>query len=316
MEIAKEHFGCDDWPNAGIELEDYGGSGTAGSHWEKRILHNEYMTGIASRNPVYSKFTLALFEDMGYYKVNWTVAEPLKFGKGKGCTFVLKQCNMWSSYSDYWCTTQTCSYDLKDKSSCLLKTYSDDLPEYFQYYPNEPKKGGWEEAADYCPIPYPANDGNCQNSGPKSVIVIGEIGESIGFTSRCYMSTSRWGSIPSCYQSRCSESTGFLELKVNGEWHTMQNKAGGSYSFSSSFGEVVVSYPSVEEVCPYVKICRGSDYDKNVVCSGHGHCLNSGVCLYIYNIDYCYYSLPLSSSLFLSLPSLLSHLLLSYPIYI
>jgi hypothetical protein len=29
----KEHFGCDNWPNAGAELEDFGDAGTAYSHW-------------------------------------------------------------------------------------------------------------------------------------------------------------------------------------------------------------------------------------------------------------------------------------------
>lgn len=29
VEKAKKHFGCDNWPNAGLQLEDAGGSGTA-----------------------------------------------------------------------------------------------------------------------------------------------------------------------------------------------------------------------------------------------------------------------------------------------
>jgi hypothetical protein len=48
----KEQFGCDNWPNAGAELEDYGSSGTAGSHWEKRTLMNEFMTGTADLTSV------------------------------------------------------------------------------------------------------------------------------------------------------------------------------------------------------------------------------------------------------------------------
>lgn len=34
---AKAQYNCYSWPDAGMELEDYGGSGTAGSHWEKRL---------------------------------------------------------------------------------------------------------------------------------------------------------------------------------------------------------------------------------------------------------------------------------------
>lgn len=85
-----KHFGCD--ANSGGELESDGGSGTTGSHWEKRVfqvsttsfgvvfgfqlfslflfhLQNEYMTGSSSSDPVFSNLTLALFEDSGWYKV-------------------------------------------------------------------------------------------------------------------------------------------------------------------------------------------------------------------------------------------------------
>ena len=36
LEVAKKYFNCDSID--GVELEEYGGSGTAGSHWEARIL--------------------------------------------------------------------------------------------------------------------------------------------------------------------------------------------------------------------------------------------------------------------------------------
>ena len=39
----RAHFGCESL--AGVELEDDGGPGTAGSHWEKRHLMNEFMAG-------------------------------------------------------------------------------------------------------------------------------------------------------------------------------------------------------------------------------------------------------------------------------
>lgn len=31
-----------------MELEENGGSGTAGSHWEKRLIMNDFMIGAAS----------------------------------------------------------------------------------------------------------------------------------------------------------------------------------------------------------------------------------------------------------------------------
>ena len=38
----RRYFGCDSL--VGVELENQGGSGTAGSHWEKRILEVRLMS--------------------------------------------------------------------------------------------------------------------------------------------------------------------------------------------------------------------------------------------------------------------------------
>lgn len=38
------------------------------------------------------------------------------------------------------------------------------LDPIYQYF-SDPKKGGFDEAADYCPIPYPFGTGNCQDKG-------------------------------------------------------------------------------------------------------------------------------------------------------
>lgn len=42
----REHFNCSELE--GAELEDQGGEGTSLTHWEKRILENEAMTGMFS----------------------------------------------------------------------------------------------------------------------------------------------------------------------------------------------------------------------------------------------------------------------------
>lgn len=62
VDFVKRHFGCSTMQ--GAELEDDGGDGTALSHWEKRIFMNEYMTGSAVTNPVFSELTLAFFQGM------------------------------------------------------------------------------------------------------------------------------------------------------------------------------------------------------------------------------------------------------------
>jgi len=66
-----------------VPLETGGGGGTARSHWHKQVLFNEYMTGTASADPVFSNITLSLFADMGWYLPDFSRAEPLGFGRNQ-----------------------------------------------------------------------------------------------------------------------------------------------------------------------------------------------------------------------------------------
>lgn len=56
---------------------------------------NEAMTGTHTQSPVFSRITLALMEDSGWYKANYSMASPLSWGKGLGCSFVMKSCKDW-----------------------------------------------------------------------------------------------------------------------------------------------------------------------------------------------------------------------------
>jgi hypothetical protein len=73
LDIAKRHFGCDTMD--GVELEDQGSAGTMSSHWEKRILNDEYMTATSHYLPKKTALTLAMLEASGWYRVNYAVAE-------------------------------------------------------------------------------------------------------------------------------------------------------------------------------------------------------------------------------------------------
>lgn len=55
------------------------------------------MTGTHTQNPTISRITLALMEDTGWYKANYSMAQPMTWGKGLGCEFVMKSCKEWIS---------------------------------------------------------------------------------------------------------------------------------------------------------------------------------------------------------------------------
>ncbi|XP_032649881.2 leishmanolysin-like peptidase isoform X1 [Chelonoidis abingdonii] len=172
VEEARKHFDCPILE--GMELENQGGMGTELNHWEKRLLENEAMTGSHTQNRVFSRITLALMEDTGWYKANYSMAEKLDWGRDKGCDFVMKSCKFWidrkkekrqlvSPYCDTLRSNPlqlTCRQDQKAVAVCNLQKFPKELPQEYQYFdslngvPSEdlPYYGGSVEIADYCPF--------------------------------------------------------------------------------------------------------------------------------------------------------------------
>lgn len=104
---------------------------------------NEYMTGTADPNSVYSSMTLAAFADMGWYQVSYARAQRLPWGKGQGCSFVLGTCQYWPS--NYFCTvpnTGGCTVDMRYRAECNAFVAPYTLPSQYQYFPGQPSLGG------------------------------------------------------------------------------------------------------------------------------------------------------------------------------
>lgn len=75
----------------GAPLEDQGGSGSRDSHWEYELFQGDIMTPTKNADASDSRFsrlTLALLEDTGWYLGNWSLAAYLDWGRNAGCDFV------------------------------------------------------------------------------------------------------------------------------------------------------------------------------------------------------------------------------------
>lgn len=172
---ARRHFNCSELD--GAELENQGGEGTALTHWEKRVFENEAMTGTHTQNPVYSRVTLALMEDTGWYKANYSIAESLHWGRDLGCQFAMKSCGDWirtrhknnESVAPF-CSdikhdghrslaTTKCTDQRDSLALCNLVPYKSPLvPEYRNFVHLKGVRqeglyhyGGSVEIADFCP---------------------------------------------------------------------------------------------------------------------------------------------------------------------
>jgi hypothetical protein len=90
LETGRKHFNCKSLK--GVPLEYNGGAGTAGAHWSKKIMNTDYMIGDSYGENLISEITLALFEDSGWYKVDYSKANLFLWGKEQGCSFFNLKC--------------------------------------------------------------------------------------------------------------------------------------------------------------------------------------------------------------------------------
>lgn len=101
---------------------------------------NEIMTGSVDTRSVVSKMTLALLEDSGWYKANYSMADRLDWGRNQGTEFVTSPCNLWKGA--YHCNTTQfsgCTYNREAEGYCPILSYSGDLPQWARYFPQANK---------------------------------------------------------------------------------------------------------------------------------------------------------------------------------
>jgi len=225
----RTHFDCPTLE--GAELEDQGGDGTALTHWEKRIFQNEAMTGtVNTAQSVYSRLTLALLEDSGWYYPDYSRAQALSWGRGAGCEFATQSCMALleqareqggaSPFCDSLMASgpgerTQCTHDLRAVGSCNMVQYSAPLPDIYQNF-EEGVEGvsGSEHAslgssvtlADFCPFVQEFTwkgetggdtDGNgrgtrCTNQNNAPEKDVNYALEKYGGSSRCFVQTQSW----------------------------------------------------------------------------------------------------------------------------
>ena len=236
LEMARKHFNCSTL--SGVELENQGGKGTSFSHWEKRVLGSETMTGVQTAElSTVSAITLAYFEDTGIYNVNYEVAEDLPWGNNKGCDFISRKCND-TSFSEF-CFPRTDNYnELSDGCSetylghgvCDIANITK-IEYQYRYFEKFPNLGSGAILSDFCPFRVPTmrctdthiyeqncvnfkdesscrKDPHCSyNNNTKTCTAVQTtiMGQSFGESSRCYISdiVKRGWSVNHNNQARC-----------------------------------------------------------------------------------------------------------------
>lgn len=85
LSVARKHYNCPYIKS--VNLENEGGEGSIGAHWERNILMNEIMTASEISSSRISQFTLAFMQDTGWYNSNFEYAEHFTYWKSVGCKY-------------------------------------------------------------------------------------------------------------------------------------------------------------------------------------------------------------------------------------
>jgi hypothetical protein len=140
-------------------------------HHSRHFIHTrfypEMLSGVISPTTnVLSTLTLALMEDTGWYKANYTQASANPWGLNAGCDFVNGACMIPADppeipeYSrGFFCnegSARGCSPEMTHKMACTVIDYDYIIPKVlppskFSYFPSTPTRGGPRQG-DYCPV--------------------------------------------------------------------------------------------------------------------------------------------------------------------
>lgn len=245
----------------GMELEEAdpqpSQSRGPGSHWEKRLVGNEYMSPVASPAMIVSKLTLSLFEDMGWYSVNYTYADPSYWGSQAGCAFATEECTA-TTWGRYFCSTQcrvsscnsgVCNGDRSAVGYCDAVRYSQSLPPYYQHF-TDPTLGGSSKWADYCPTIVGYSDRFCKDSAAQADIQSKGYGEAHTGIAACFDVYVQGNGDAGCFERQCTtDANGNKVLKVkvgNNQYDCVDN---GPITVSAPVGTFTLNCPPVEFFC-------------------------------------------------------------------
>ena len=286
LSVASQHFGCSSI--TGIELENQGGEGSAGSHWEARIMLGDYMISTDYPEIVISDISLALFEDSGWYKVNYYTGGLFRFGKGQGCKFLESACVTSGESNFEWdfCDESyenKCTSNNLNRGFCYIRSYSY-IDSYYRYF-GDSKTGGWEPV-DYCPVTmsYSSNSyyfsGNCINGeiDEHEIYYPSSLGFKISDSSICIQSSlikSNNRSLSSfayeramCHKITCNTQDKTINVDI-GE-SIIQCPTNGGYM-------EVNGYNGTIRCPPFYRVCTSNTYVGDSINAALNHIINLNI---------------------------------------
>ena len=238
----------------------------------------DYMISTDYPEIVISDITLALFEDSGWYEVNYYTGGLFRFGKGQGCKFLNTSCLSSSKTNFEWdfCDSvdgPKCTSNNLNRGNCYIRDSDSNLPSYYRYFDNA-RTGGWEPV-DYCPVSmtyYSTSyyfSGSCidgENTSPESSYPGFSISEnSICIESSLVDSTSSPVERAMCHKIKCNSNDKTITVDIGKT--TIDCPTDGGYM-------EVDGYKGTIRCPPYNRVCTSETYVGDSINAALNHVVN------------------------------------------
>lgn len=275
----RAHFNCS--VIDGAYLENQGTSQNVASHFERRVFYNELMTAAGIEDRRISEFSLAVLEGSGWYTPDYSMAEPIFWGKGAGCAFLQEKCideNKKARFGEFFCDNRDelgCTFTGQSKGMCGPTIEQGRLiPSAMDYFRDQVPIA--DPFADNCPYFKTVNHLSCDNPKNQEVAVIP--GEKYGAGSMCFSGTLSQGDELPYTSLYCMKKT--CEEKAPGQFALGIEVDGSKYYCSDGESLKIKGYnghlncpTSINGYCSTkaLKYCKRG-------CMGRGVCQN-GECV-------------------------------------
>ena len=249
--FAKAHFSCESL--TGVPIEDDGGSGSEGSHWEKLFLPSEFMNPVIDNYATITEFSMAILRDSGWYIIDTNSVQTALLNKAETCA-LFEVCPKVRGYCDLSAEGSAfCSSDYKTKSICGKSAFSENC-------------GYLINSRSICELEFDAEP------------LLKDATETYGPTARCIeWKTSQNKVIPKCHKTEC----------INGNTLKIILKDGKSYTCSRIGEEIKVdsshsiTCPDITDFCTkFAQRCSDDCY-----MNGAGMCMKDNTCFCFYGAD-------------------------------
>ena len=245
VEYARNYFNCPSLQ--GMPLENGGGEGSAGSHWDKLFLPTEYMNPTVEYPGILSEFTFALLRGSGWYKSRVGSAQYFDWGQGMGCDY-FKICPR--------AQVGLCSKDEIGQLACSSEYYSKSVCSAETTFTSG------------CPMKKGKDQSCLLDTGDKKAN-----GEEYGPNSRCFQymapNNGKFATNPRCHLTYCENGGKTIVIKFGTKPIRCQQ----------SGQKISIPNDSYQLICPDIAdFCAELAHRCMNDCNGKGLCMSNGVC--------------------------------------